>query len=68
MEQDESWPLTLEDHAELFLQLAPGMKSEIDYFLEHTRTPSSEARTFSAELNSFTDWLLEQLALRGIPT
>ena len=23
MEQDESWPLTLEDHVELFLQIAP---------------------------------------------
>lgn len=68
MEQDESWPLTLEDHAELFLQLAPDMKCEIDYFLMHARTPSSEASTFLAALNSFTDWLLKQLALRGIPT
>lgn len=68
MEQDESWPLTLEDHAELFLQRAPDMRSEIDYFLEHARTPSSGASTFSAALNSFTEWLLEQLALRGIPS
>jgi predicted nucleotidyltransferase len=68
MEQDESWPLTLEDHVELFLQIAPKMKPEIDYFLKHARTPSSEADTFSAALNFFTDWLQEQQALRGIPT
>lgn len=62
-EQDESWPLTLEDHVELFLRVAPKMKPEIDYFLTHARKPNSEADTFSAALRSFTDWLLEQQAL-----
>jgi hypothetical protein len=52
-----------EDHVELLLQIAPKMKPEIDWFLNHARTPSSEADTFPTALNFFIDWLQEQQAL-----
>ncbi|MNG14575.1 hypothetical protein D3C84_983400 [compost metagenome] len=68
LDQEQSWPLTLEDYVELFLRVAPKMRHDIDYFLRQARVPDSTADTFSAALRSFTDWMLEQQARRGIPT
>ncbi|VVN02716.1 nucleotidyltransferase domain-containing protein [Pseudomonas fluorescens] len=66
LDQEQSWPLTLEDYVELFLRVAPKMKHKIEYFLRHARVPDSTADTFSATLRSFADWMLDQQARRGI--
>ncbi|WP_339502932.1 nucleotidyltransferase domain-containing protein [Pseudomonas silesiensis] len=66
LDQEQSWPLTLEDYVELFLRVAPKMRHEIDYFLRQARVPDATADTFSAALRSFTDWMLEQQTRRGL--
>ncbi|MBN3965394.1 nucleotidyltransferase domain-containing protein [Pseudomonas gregormendelii] len=65
LDQEQSWPLSLEDYVELFLRVAPEMKHKIEYFLRHARAPDSEANTFSTTLRSFIGWMLEGQARRG---
>ncbi|WP_459745724.1 nucleotidyltransferase domain-containing protein [Pseudomonas sp. 3A(2025)] len=61
-EYEPGWPLTLEDHAEQFIQRAPQMQAHIDFFMTQARQPDATVVAFAARMQQFVRWMLAQTA------
>jgi predicted nucleotidyltransferase len=59
-DDDLSWPQSLDDYADLFLNAYPAMADSINYFLSAASGEHTTSTDFVARLRMFTNWLQSQ--------
>lgn len=57
LEADRLWPGSLEEYARFFSGRFPEMTEQMEFFLEHARTPSATSDVFNQRLVFFIDWM-----------
>lgn len=57
LEADRLWPGSLEEYARFFSVRFPEMTEQMEFFLEHARTPSATSDVFNQRLVFFIDWM-----------
>ncbi|MFC0710050.1 hypothetical protein [Azorhizophilus paspali] len=60
-EEDLLWPITLEDHAQAFIERYPGMEMPIQFFLNQAYDPTASSETYLTELRSMNQWMSQQI-------
>jgi predicted nucleotidyltransferase len=59
-EQDLTWPQTLEEHVELFVQHYPRMRMQMSFFLSQARNPDLKPKEFTTRLYDFLTWMASE--------
>lgn len=59
-DDEPGWPLTLENHADLFSRRTPSMQKQIRFFLAQAQGKHVPAASFVVELRAFIHWLQTQ--------
>ena len=57
LEADHLWPESLEEYTKLFSVRFPEMAEQMEFFLEHAKTPSATNDVFNQRLVFFVDWM-----------
>ena len=57
LEADRLWPESLEEYANFFSGRFPEMAEQMEFFLEHAKTPSATNDAFNLRLVFFVDWM-----------
>ncbi|WP_230847808.1 nucleotidyltransferase domain-containing protein [Comamonas testosteroni] len=57
LEADCLWPESLEEYAKFFSGRFPEMAEQMEFFLEHAKTPSATNNVFNQRLVFFVDWM-----------
>ena len=57
LEADHLWPESLEEYTKFFSVRFPEMAEQMEFFLEHAKTPSATNDVFNQRLVFFVDWM-----------